>query len=193
LDLRFLFQWACSSLLDFTPKKSEQHQSPITFFKSEQPQSLITNHQSLLMKAMLFAAGLGTRLRPLTNEIPKALVPVNGVPLIDLVISKLQRSGVTELVLNVHYFAEKLIAHLSSREWGMKIHISHEKDLLLETGGGLLFAKEHFINESSFLVLNVDILTDLDIAALFENHKTNNALATLAVQKRNSSRLFLFY
>ena len=84
------------------------------------------------------------------------------------------------------------MAHLSSKDWGLKIHISHEKDLLLETGGGLLFAKEHFINQPSFLVLNVDILSDLDIVKLLEKHKKNNAIATLAVQKRNSSRLLLF-
>ncbi len=144
------------------------------------------------MKAMIFAAGLGTRLRPLTNDLPKALVPYKGKPLLQIVIEKLSKQGVTDFVINVHYFAEKIIRFLNKNEnFGQNIEISHEKDSLLETGGGLFYAKKYFSYED-FIIHNVDILSDIDIAKFYDYHKNNNSIVTLAVQKRDSSKMLYF-
>jgi N-acetyl-alpha-D-muramate 1-phosphate uridylyltransferase len=143
------------------------------------------------MKAMLFAAGLGTRLKPFTENHPKALAPVNGKPLLQRNIEFLKSFGITEIVVNVFHFADQIIDFLASNNnFGITIHISDERPEVLETGGGLVNAKDYF--DDDFLVMNVDILTDLNLSAFIKAHQENNALVTLAVSDRNSSRKLLF-
>lgn len=148
------------------------------------------------MKAMIFAAGLGTRLKPLTDKLPKALIPVGGRPLVDHVLSKLQSctdqmSGTPLFdgyVINVHHFADKIQTYLAGRE---DIDISDESDCLLETGGGVLHAEEYLKGCDRFLIHNVDILSNLDIE-WFVSQVRDNALATLLVSDRKTSRYLLF-
>lgn len=143
------------------------------------------------MKAMLFAAGLGTRLKPFTENHPKALAPVNGKPLLQRNIEYLKSFGITEIVVNVFHFADQIIDFLNENDnFGITIHISDERPEVLETGGGLVNAK-HFFDED-FLVMNVDILTDLNITDFIKAHQENNALVTLAVSDRTSSRKLFF-
>lgn len=145
------------------------------------------------MKAMIFAAGLGTRLRPITESIPKALVEVNGVPLLALVILRLKRFGFRDLMINVHHFPELIINYLAENEnFGLNIVISDERNELLETGGGLKKAAWFFEDGAPFLVHNVDILSDLDLKQLYEAHAQSDAIATLAVSGRKTSRVLLF-
>jgi len=142
---------------------------------------------------MIFAAGLGTRLRPLTESVPKALVEVNGTPLLGLIILRLKRFGFRDLIVNVHHFPDKIISYLAENEnFGVHITISDERDVLLETGGGLQKASWFFDDGEPFLVHNVDILSDLDLRELYEDHKKSDALATLAVSGRKTSRVLLF-
>ena len=144
-----------------------------------------------MSKAMIFAAGLGTRLRPLTDNMPKALVPVCGRPLIDIVIGKLVSSGYDDIVVNVHHFAGMIEEHLGLlRLEGVKISISDERDLLRDTGGGIMHA-EPLLGDGRFLVHNVDILSDIDMRQ-FEASVRPDALATLAVSERKTSRYLLF-
>lgn len=143
------------------------------------------------MKAMIFAAGLGTRLKPFTESHPKALALVNGKPLLQRNIEYLRAAGINEIVINVHHFADQIIEFLEENNYfGIEITISDETDQVLETGGGLVKAKANF--DEDFLVMNVDILTDLDLTELIKSHQKNNALATLAVSNRNSSRKLYF-
>jgi NDP-sugar pyrophosphorylase family protein len=145
------------------------------------------------MKAMLFAAGLGTRLKPFTDHHPKALAEVNGKTLLEHNIRYLQRFGIEDVVVNVHHFADQIIEVLEDNSgFGSWVTISDERDEVLETGGGLKKAAEHFINEESFVVMNVDVLTNLDLGRMIEAHNENLAFATLAVMKRDSSRHLLF-
>lgn len=145
------------------------------------------------MKAMIFAAGLGTRLFPLTANKPKALVEVNGQPMIALLIHKLASKGINQFVVNVHHYADDLIQYLSSDEFsGYEIFISNESDLLLETGGGIAKAKEYLLGNDPVLVHNVDIETDLDYSSMIDYHNKYNSLATLAVRQRSTSRYLLF-
>lgn len=144
------------------------------------------------MKALIFAAGLGTRLRPLTDSLPKALVPVGGEPLLHHVIRKLRAAGYDELVVNVHHFASHVIDYLSAHDFGVSIRISDESALLRETGGGIAFARGLLEPlEGPFLVHNVDILSNLDLAWLREQTRPE-ALATLVVSERKTSRYLLF-
>jgi len=147
-----------------------------------------------MKKALLFAAGLGTRLKPFTNHHPKALASVNGVTLLERNIRYLYAAGIREVIVNVHHFADQIISALEVIHLpGLIISISHEVDGPYETGGGLVFAAEHFINTNeSFVVINVDILTDLNLQAIMDYHESKNPLVTLAVTQRNSSRQFLF-
>jgi N-acetyl-alpha-D-muramate 1-phosphate uridylyltransferase len=147
-----------------------------------------------MKKALLFAAGLGTRLKPFTDHHPKALASVNGVTLLERNIRYLYAAGIREVIVNVHHFADQIISALEVIHLpGLIIRISHEVDGPYETGGGLVFAAEHFINTNeSFVVMNVDILTDLDLQAIMDYHESKNPLVTLAVTKRSSSRQFLF-
>lgn len=140
------------------------------------------------LKAMVFAAGLGTRLRPLTNDRPKAMVEVGGMPLLEIQLRRLKQYGFTEVVVNVHHFADLVIAFLGRRDWGLTVHISDERDHLLETGGGLRKAQPLLDGPDSFLVCNVDVLTNLDLHALVAAHRDSGVLATLALRDRETSR-----
>jgi len=145
------------------------------------------------MKAMIFSAGLGTRFKPWTDSHPKALAVVNGKSLLQRNIEYLQQFGITDVVVNVHHFADQLIKTImKSKGWGSKITISDERDELLETGGGLLKAKEFFDPGEKFITCNADILTDLDISKLIAFHTEKKALISFGVTKRKTSRYLLF-
>ena len=144
------------------------------------------------MKAMIFAAGLGTRFKPWTNKHPKALAVINGKTLLQRNIEYLQKFGIRDVVVNVHHFAEQIREAITENKgWGSDIIISDETDAVLETGGGLKKAKQHLLGES-FIVINVDILTDLDLGEMIHYHQQLMPLATLAVTNRSTSRYFLF-
>jgi NDP-sugar pyrophosphorylase family protein len=144
------------------------------------------------MKAMIFAAGLGTRFKPWTDRHPKALAMVNGKSLLQRNVEYLQQFGITEIVVNVHHFAEQITEAIKKNEgWKSNITISDEKNEVLETGGGLKKASWYF-TEEAFVVMNVDILTDLDLQAMINFHQQNKPLATLAITNRKTSRYFLF-
>lgn len=144
------------------------------------------------MKAMLFAAGLGTRLRPLTNDRPKALVEVAGISLLERNLRKLAAAGFTDIMVNVHYFADMVVDFIEAIQVpAAKLYISDERNQLLETGGGLLKVKDFFA-DAPFLVHNVDILSDLDLLALMQQHQDDERLATLCVRQRATSRYLLF-
>ena len=143
------------------------------------------------MKALIFAAGLGTRLKPLTDHMPKALVPVAGKPMLEHVIEKLKASGVNEVVINVHHFANQIIDFLKAKDnFGIRIWISDETDELLDTGGGIQKAS-CYLNEP-FLVHNADILSNVDLKALYDYHLTSGNDATLLVSPRKTIRHLLF-
>lgn len=145
------------------------------------------------MKAMLFAAGLGTRLKPFTDHHPKALAEVNGKTLLELNIQYLQQYGIQDVIINVHHFADQVEKVLADNKgFGSRITISDERDAVLETGGGLKKAAGFFAGENSFVVMNVDVLTSLDLQQMIDAHRQADALATLAVMKRTSSRQLLF-
>ena len=144
------------------------------------------------MKAMIFAAGLGTRLKPITDTIPKALVPVCGEPLLKHVITRLKEAGVDDIVVNVHHFADQIISYLEQNDFGVRIAVSDESDRLLETGGGIFHARDLLLSpEGRFLVHNVDILSDLDLRA-FMDVWCPGALASLLVSPRKTQRYLLF-
>lgn len=143
------------------------------------------------MKAMIFAAGLGTRLRPITDTLPKALVPVCGEPLIAHVIRKLTAAGADDLTVNVHHFPEMIIDWLAEHDSGVPVHISDERERLLETGGAIRNARAHLDGAEPFLVHNVDIISDLDLKA-FMAAAPADALATLLVSERQTRRYLLF-
>ncbi len=141
---------------------------------------------------MIFAAGLGTRLRPLTNDRPKALVEVGGVSLLEINIRRLIHFGVTEIIINTHHFAEKIAAFLHAKNnFGIRIEISHEAEKPLETGGGLKQAAWFFDDNQPFLVCNADILSNIDLTKLYQFHCQSDALATYAIQQRDTSRYML--
>ncbi len=144
------------------------------------------------MKAMIFAAGLGTRLRPLTNNKPKALVEYKGKTLLQIAIEKLKVQGFDDIIINIHHFAPKIKKFLLENNYfNTKITISDETEQLLETGGGLFFAAKYFDNKP-FLVHNVDIISSINLQKLYSEHLKNKAIATLAVQQRESSRRLYF-
>lgn len=142
------------------------------------------------MKAMIFAAGLGTRLKPITDTLPKALVPVCGKPLIEHVVRRLKSAGIDEAVVNVHHFADKVEAWVTAQDM-MDIRVSDERQMLLETGGAVLHARKHLEGCGHFLIHNVDILSDIDLK-WFMNQVRPDSLATLLVSDRKSSRYLLF-
>ncbi len=145
------------------------------------------------MRAMIFAAGLGTRLRPLTDNMPKALVPLNGKTLLQYQIEKLQAAGITEIIINVHHFPEQIISYLRDHDnFGCNIAISDESEMLLETGGGLRKAKDFLASSNEpFLVCNVDILSNIDIPTLIAAHRPED-IATVVVSPRDTQRYLLF-
>ena len=145
------------------------------------------------MKAMIFAAGLGTRLRPLTDNMPKALVPVAGKPMLQHVIERMKAAGFNEITINIHHFGEQIIDFVqANQQFGITIHISDERGELLDTGGGIKKARPFLDGDEPFLVHNADILTDVDLHKLYQHHIDNNADATLLVSQRNTSRYLLF-
>jgi len=152
------------------------------------------------MKAMILAAGLGTRLRPLTDGRPKALVEIEGRTLLEITLSRLSSFGVREVIINVHHFADMVVEYLKKNDnFGMRIEVSRE-DALLDTGGGLKKAAHFFLRRSAeasspgklFIVHNVDVLSTIDLRRMMRFHSDNQALATLAVQDRKTSRHLLF-
>lgn len=144
------------------------------------------------MKAMIFAAGLGTRLAPLTNTMPKAMVPISGKPMLQHQIEKLRSFGCNYIVVNVHHFANQIIDFVKNNDFGVQIEISDESDLLLNTGGGLKNVKRFFNEGDNFLIHNVDIFSDIDLKKLYDYHCSSNNVATLAVMHRESSKHLLF-
>jgi mannose-1-phosphate guanylyltransferase len=149
------------------------------------------------MKAMILAAGLGTRLRPLTDDRPKALVEVAGHTLLEITLRRLRRFGVREVIVNLHHFAEMVVDYLKQHDnFGMRIEISREA-VLLDTGGGLKQAAWFFLEDSGdakepFVLHNVDVLSAIDLERMVQFHREHQALATLAVQARETSRYLLF-
>ncbi|MGA9383851.1 MAG: nucleotidyltransferase family protein [Candidatus Sulfotelmatobacter sp.] len=149
------------------------------------------------MKAMILAAGLGTRLRPLTDDRPKALVEVAGRTLLEITLSRLRTFDVREVIINVHHFADMVVDYLKANDnFGMRIEISRE-EVLLDTGGGLKKAAQFFLENSSgldepFVVHNVDVISAIDLGRMAQFHREHGALATLAVQERETSRYLLF-
>lgn len=144
------------------------------------------------MKAMIFAAGLGTRLRPLTNDKPKALVEVNGMPLLEIAIRRLKYFGFTDIVINIHHFGDLILQFLEeNNHFDIHIMVSDERALLLNTGGGLKKARP-FLEDEPFLVYNTDIITSMDLKGFYEKHISNKAIATLATRDRSTSRYLLF-
>lgn len=145
------------------------------------------------MKAMIFAAGLGTRFKPWTDANPKALAIINGKSLLQRNIEYLQKYGITDVVVNVHHFADTIIDTVSANNgWGSNITISDERNEVLETGGGLLKAQSLLQNESPFITLNADILTDFPIDELVQFHQQKKALISFGVSNRKTTRNFLF-
>ena len=148
------------------------------------------------MRAMILAAGLGTRLRPLTNDRPKALVEIGGRTLLEITLSRLRTFGINEVIVNVHHFADKVVDYLTAnRDFGMHVEISREGQLL-DTGGGLKKASYFFLEnadrEEPFVLHNVDVISAIDIARMATFHVEQDALATMAVQDRETSRYLLF-
>jgi N-acetyl-alpha-D-muramate 1-phosphate uridylyltransferase len=144
------------------------------------------------VKAMIFAAGLGTRLRPLTHNIPKALVRINNTPLIELIIKKLIDAGFLEIVINLHHFPDKIESFFKSKNnFGVQIKFSYE-NLLLDTGGGLLHAAHFFDDGKPFLLHNTDVISSIDFIKMMDFHQQKKPLVTLFVQNRISSRYLLF-
>jgi len=149
------------------------------------------------MKAMILAAGLGTRLRPLTDDRPKALVELAGRTLLEITLARLRSFGVREVIVNVHHFADQVVQYLTKNDkFGLRVEVSRE-EILLDTGGGLKKAAWFFLENSasrdeSFILHNVDVISTIDLVKMVEAHEANDALATLAVQKRESSRQLLF-
>ena len=145
---------------------------------------------------MVLAAGLGTRLQPLTADRPKALVEIAGHSLLELTLARLKSCGIVDVIINTHHFADQVASYLSARNnFGMHIEISRE-EILLDTGGGLKQAAHFFLARKNpdepFLVHNVDVLSDIDFESMLRHHRDSGALATLAVQDRATSRYLLF-
>lgn len=149
------------------------------------------------MKAMILAAGLGVRLRPVTNDRPKALVEIGGRTLLEITLSRLRALGVRDVIINVYYFADRILEYLeNNRNFGINIEISRE-ETLLDTGGGLKKAAYFFLNDSAgpeepFLLHNVDVISTIDLERMLRFHVEKRALATLAVQNRQTNRYLLF-
>jgi mannose-1-phosphate guanylyltransferase len=145
------------------------------------------------MKAMVLAAGLGTRLRPLTDTRPKALVEIGGLTLLQITLSRLRSFGVEDVILNVHHYGEMILDYLqANRSFGMHVEISRE-DILLDTGGGLKKAGWFFAGSAQpFILHNVDVVSNIDLERMVQSHVSNGALATLAVKQRETSRHLLF-
>jgi NDP-sugar pyrophosphorylase family protein len=146
------------------------------------------------MRAMILAAGLGTRLQPLTSDRPKALVEINGRTLLETALARLRSFGIREVTVNVHHFADMIVAYLKAHDnFGMRVEVSRE-ELLLDTGGGLKKAAQFFLagSDEPFVLHNVDVISTIDLGRMLQFHTDRQALATLAVQERKTSRYLLF-
>jgi Nucleoside-diphosphate-sugar pyrophosphorylase involved in lipopolysaccharide biosynthesis/translation initiation factor 2B, gamma/epsilon subunits (eIF-2Bgamma/eIF-2Bepsilon) len=142
---------------------------------------------------MILAAGKGTRLKPLTDEKPKALIPVGGTPMLEHVILRIKEAGFTHIVINIHHFGEQIIDFLkANNNFGVVIDISDERGYLLDTGGGIKQASRFLTGNEPFLVHNVDIFSDVDLKAMYQSHINSKAPATLLVDNRSGSRKLLF-
>lgn len=145
------------------------------------------------MKAMILAAGLGTRLRPWTLSHPKALVPVGGVPMLRRVAQRLISQGFSDITINTHHFADQIADYLATHPLDARVNVSHEADALLDTGGGIANAAPLIAaDDEPALIHNVDILSDAPLRTLMETHKATGADATLLVSRRQSSRVLIF-
>lgn len=145
------------------------------------------------MRGMILAAGLGTRLKPFTDKHPKALAVVNGKTVLQRNVEYLQRHGITEVIVNVHHFADQVEeAIAAAKGWGSKVSISDERDAVLETGGGICKAAPFLQQSTHFVVMNADILTDLNLSEMMVQHTQSDAMGTLAVTERAGSRALLF-
>ena len=144
------------------------------------------------MEGFILAAGLGTRLRPLTDDRPKALVEVGGMTLLERTIRRLESAGINHIVINVHHFADKVIDFVNTHTWQARTDISDERDLLLDTGGALKHAAPLFSGREEVLVHNVDILSDIDLQAVERHHRSEGNLVTLCVSRRKTKRLLAF-
>lgn len=145
------------------------------------------------MKAMILAAGLGTRLKPLTDSIPKALITIGDVPLLEIIIQKLISADFDEIIINIHHFGQQIIDFVESKnQFGIHIEYSKEDGKLLDTGGALKKASWFFNDNKPFLLHNVDILSNVDLRNLYSTHLNNKCIATLMVSERNTARHFLF-
>jgi NDP-sugar pyrophosphorylase family protein len=145
------------------------------------------------MKAMILAAGKGTRMLPLTENLPKALIEIQGVPLIEHTILYLKYYGITDIIINIHHHASRIVEFIEKKKkFGLNIEFSDESDYLLDTGGGLYKARHFFSEGQPFVLTSSDVITDLDLSEMFSAHLHKNPLVTLAVKKRKSSRDFLF-
>lgn len=146
-----------------------------------------------MMDAMILAAGLGSRLRPITDHTPKALVEVEGVAMLERIARRLIAAGADRLIINLHHHAEQIRAFVEEKDgFGVEVRLSHEPVDRLETGGGLLHAREHFRGDGPFFLHNVDVICDADLPAMYRAHGQSEALATLAVSGRESSRVLRF-
>lgn len=145
------------------------------------------------MKAMIFAAGLGTRLKPLTDTIPKAMVLVAGKPLLQHVIEKLKTEGFDEIIINIHHFADQIVDFVKkNHSFGIRIEFSDETEALLDTGGGIKKARWFFDDGKPFLIHNVDILSNVDLRELYQQNIQREHIATLLVSSRATQRYLLF-
>lgn len=144
------------------------------------------------MRAMILAAGLGTRLQPLTDNLPKALVKIRDKTLLEIAINNLVRNGFDKIIINVHHFADQVINFIEQNNFGADITISDERDKLLDTGGGLKKASHFFNDGKPFLLYNVDIISNLNLNTLYQANIKSNSIATLAVRKSESGRYLLF-
>lgn len=148
----------------------------------------------IYMKALIFAAGFGTRLKPVTDSIPKALVPINGKPLLEYVILKMKDAGINEIIINVHHFPDQIVEFLRRKNnFNLHIEISDERDLLLDTGGGIKKAAHFFNDDKPFLIHNVDILSNVDLNEIYQQHLLDpDRLVSLVVSYRDTFRYLLF-
>lgn len=145
------------------------------------------------MKAMIFAAGMGTRLKPLTNTMPKAMVPVRGKPMIQHIIEKLIGAGFDEIIINIHHFAQQIIDFVNeNNSFGIRIEFSDETEMLLDTGGAIKKASWFFDDGKPFLIHNVDIFSNIDLNILYDSHIMSGANASMVVSERDTFRYLLF-
>ena len=145
------------------------------------------------MDAMILAAGLGSRLRPITDRIPKALVEVDGVPMLERIARRLVAAGADRLIINIHHHADQVREFVEAQDgFGVDVRLSEEPVDRLETGGGLLHARDHFRREGPFFLHNVDVISRMDLGAMYGAHGESDAVATLAVSERESSRVLRF-